>query len=265
LDLEELCKLLFELSNEDRLNILLELKEAPMKLSHISKKLDFTVQETSRNLSRLSQACLIAKEVDGFFHLTPYGEQALKLLPGFEFLSKHREYFTTHTLSTLPLECAIGIADLLECTFTNDVMVTFHNVENMIREAEEFVWILSDQILVSTLPYLVEALKRGVEFRLILPEDVSPSKSLRERVDNPIFEYAARTKKLESRFLEKVDVFICMSEKEVAALSFPNLDGRLDYLGFRATDERAHKWSKNLISYYWNRASTQIPDHLITG
>jgi tetrahydromethanopterin S-methyltransferase subunit G len=32
---------------------MMELGESPMKLSHLSRKLDFTVQETSRNMARL--------------------------------------------------------------------------------------------------------------------------------------------------------------------------------------------------------------------
>jgi predicted transcriptional regulator len=75
--LENFNSLLFELSSHDRLDILFLLKKTQMKLSHISKKLDFTVQETSRNITRLSEAKMISKDVDGLYHLTPYGNEAL--------------------------------------------------------------------------------------------------------------------------------------------------------------------------------------------
>ena len=100
--LENWSSLLFELSSIDRLDILMLLKKNPLKLSHISNKLDFTVQETSRNVTRLSEAGLTRKDADGGFHLTPYGEEALNLLSGFKFLYKNREYFMTHTLSLFP-------------------------------------------------------------------------------------------------------------------------------------------------------------------
>lgn len=86
--MEPLRNLLFELAGEDRLNILLELKNKPLKLSDLSKKLYFTIQETSRNISRLTEAKLIIKEADGCFRLTPYGEETLDLLAGFNFLSR---------------------------------------------------------------------------------------------------------------------------------------------------------------------------------
>lgn len=158
--LEALNNLLFELAGEDRLNILLELKKKPLRLSYLSKTLNFTVQETSRNISRLTEAKLIAKETDGCFRLTPYGEETLKLLTGFNFLSLNREYFLTHTLSTLPVEFTYSLASLNESQLVNDVMVAFSNVENMIQKAEEYIWILSNQILVSTIPYLEDSLKK---------------------------------------------------------------------------------------------------------
>jgi predicted transcriptional regulator len=96
-----MCRLLFELSNEDRLRILRELGKNPMKLSRVSERFDFTVPETARNMSRLVEADLISKDLDGCFHLTPFGEQALRFLPGYEFITKHKKYLKTHTLSTL--------------------------------------------------------------------------------------------------------------------------------------------------------------------
>lgn len=248
--MERLCNLLFELSSEDRLRILLELEKKAMKLTPLSKKLDLTVQETFRHLSRLSDAKLIKKGADGFYRPTPYGKHAMKLLSGFEFLSKHREYFTTHTISRLPNEFVSRVSDLINCTFMDDVMVAFHRAENMIQEAQEYVWVLSDQILMSALPFLEKAVKRRVEFRVILPEDLIPPPSFK-----PI---PAITKLSESRTLKRVDVAITMSEKE-GAVAFPTIDGRMDYLGFKSTDERSHKWCRDLFLYYWKRAKPGEP------
>jgi predicted transcriptional regulator len=238
------------------------LKKTPLKLSHISSKLDFTVQETSRNVLRLSDAKLIRKDVDGTFHLTPYGEEVLNLLPGFRVLFKNREYFMTHTLSRFPPQFRAGLGILNNFDFASDVMVTFHNIEKMIAKAEEFVWILTNQVLASTVPYLMQELERGGEFRLLMPKDYLPSKDVRELVTNPVFAKATRSNKLEIKFLEIVDVCLCLSENEVSVLAFSNLEGRLDYTGFKAEGELAVEWSKALYTYYWNRATSQIPNQL---
>ncbi len=258
--MEALHSFLFELAGEDRLNILLELKNKPLRLSYLSKKLNFTVQETSRNISRLAEAKLITKETDGCFRLTPYGEETLDLLAGFNFLVQHRDYFVTHTLSTIPKEFSYSIASLNGSHLVDDVMVAFSNVEKMIQKAEEYIWILSNQILVSTLPYLQESLKRGVEFKLILPIGVAPPKDALERMFNPIFLQALKAGKFENRLLEKIDVLICLSEREVGALGFLNAEGKMDYHGFHAEDELSFTWTKALYSHYWNLATRQAPE-----
>ena len=260
--MENFSNLLFELSSTDRLDILTLLKKTPLKLSHISKKLDFTVQETSRNITRLSIAKIISKDVDSKFHLTPYGAEALNLLSGFKFLFKNREYLTAHVLTELPARFRVSIGILESCNLVNDVMVAFHNVENMIAKAETFVWILTNQVLASTISYLTQAVERGTEFRLLMPKDYLPSKDVRELVSNPAFEKANRAKKLENRFLDKVDIFLCISEKEVAALAFPNLEGKLDYIGFKSNKDVVVDWTKSLYKYYWEKATSKVPDQL---
>jgi predicted transcriptional regulator len=260
--MENYSSLLFELSSIDRLDILSLLRETPLKLSHISKKLDFTVQETSRNITRLSEAKMISKDVDGAFHLTPYGAEALNLLSGYTFLFKNREYLTSHVLTALPAQFRASIGVLEDCNFVNDVMVAFHNVENMIAKAEKFVWILTNQVLASTITYLTQAVERGTEFKLLMPKDYLPSKDIRELVRNPAFKKASRNKKLENKFLDKIDVFLCLSEKEVAVLSFPNLQGKLDYIGFKSNKPVIVDWTKTLYEYYWKKATSNVPDQL---
>ncbi len=251
---------LFELAGEDRLDMLLELKKKPMRLSHISRELGFTVQEAARNLSRLYEAKLILKDSDGSFRLTPYGEETMNLLSGLAFLSKHRDYFLTHTLSRLPKEFSYGLASLSGCEMIDDVMVAFSDVEDMIQKAEKHIWILSDQVLVSTIPKLEDALERGVEFRLILPAGVVPPKDALERMADASFLKAINKGLFEERVLDRVDALICLSDKELAAMGFPNTDGKMDYRGFRATDEMSIAWANALFLHYWNSSTKSTPE-----
>ena len=260
--MENYSSLLFELASVDRLDIMFLLKKTPLKLSHISNKLNFTVQETSRNMARLSEAELITKDVDGAFHLTPYGEEALNLLSGFRFLFDNRKYFAAHTLRELPQEFRDSLGMLEGSEFIGDVMVGFHNIERLIANAGEHVWILTNQILASTIPYLMQAVERGTEFRLLMPKDYLPSKDIREIVLNPAFEKAARTRRLQIRYLDKIDAFLCLSEKEASAIGFPNPEGKLDYIGFNSKNTTATQWTKALFTHFWDKATTQTPDQL---
>ena len=253
--MDALRSLLFELAGEDRLTILLELKKNSLKLSHLSKKLNFSVQETARNVSRLTEAKLITKGADGCLCLTQYGIEVLNLLSGFDFLSQQREYFLTHTLANIPPAFSSNLPLLKDIRLVDDVMVVFSHVENMIQNAQKHVWVLSDQILASTMPYLQESIKRGVEFKLLLPKGVQPPKDALERADGRIFMQAAKEGKFENRFMDKVDVLICLSEKEVAGLGFLDAAGRLDYRCFYGTDESVLKWANDLFLYYWGKAT----------
>lgn len=254
--MEDLCNLLFEVSNEDRLRILLQLAEESMRITHLSKKLDLTTQESSRHTIRLAKAGLIQKDVDGFQHLTAYGKLVLRQLPALQFISKHRDYFTSHSVTHLPLEFVSRMGELAGCTYTDDVMVFFHGVATAIQEAEECIWVMVDQFLMSHVSSVREALEREVKMKTIEPKDwVAPPDFYRIREEGERMWIAQARKKglLEHRVLKKVEIYFHMSEKETV-LAFPTLEGTFDHLGFTSTDERSLKWCRDLFDYYWERA-----------
>ena len=85
--METLTDLLFELSNDDRLKILLELEKGPRNLTKIAKDLDFTAQGTSRNVERLVQISMIMRNPEGDYVLTSSRYLCCKF-PFLQFSSK---------------------------------------------------------------------------------------------------------------------------------------------------------------------------------
>jgi predicted transcriptional regulator len=245
-------ELLFELANSDRFKIMLLAEKQKLKLSHISKNLDMTVAETSRHLQRLRETKLLEKDNEGLYKLTPFGQLTLSLTPSFDFISKHRDYFEAHTLSHLPYEFIGRIGELANSTFTEDVMIAFHLTENVIEEAKEYIWILSSQVLMSTLPFLEKAIKRGVKFQLILPKDLIPPPGFKPLPVIPNL--------IDRRILSRVDMVIVMSEKQ-ARLAFLTKAGKMDYIGFGSTDEHGHKWCKDLFMHYWEQTRHERPSN----
>ena len=237
-----------KLSNDDTIKILLLVREQKLKLSHIAKKTNMPISETSRHLQRLSEAKLIEKTADVSYKLTTFGQLTLSLMPSFHFISGHREYLMTHNLSNLPREFIDRIGDLQNCTFTDEIMTVFHHAENLIDEAQEQVWILSNQILISTLKPLENSSKRGVKFKLILPEEFTSPTNLAL----PTFPNF-----MERRSLRKVNVIIVLSEKQ-ANFSFPTVSGTLDHIAFNSIDEEARNWCSDLFTYYWQKAEKHI-------
>ncbi len=55
-----------------------------------------------------------------------------------------------------------------------------------------------------------------------------------------------------------------MSEKEVGAFAFPNVEGKPDYSGsFRAEDQSAIEWAKDLYMHYWQKGSDEFPYRIV--
>ena len=254
--MERLCNLLFELSNEERLTILTHLEQEPMKLTQLSQILKYRPQEASRNVSRLSEAKLIERDPDGVYHLSPLGEEALRLLDGYRFLSEHSEYFSTHTLRNIPGEFTDRLGALVNAEQPREIMSTLSKVENMLEEAEEYVLTIADSILMSYIPLELETVMRGVKNRSITLRGLQMSPEVKAVIHHEEAVLAAQglSKLLEIRNTDRVDVFLVMSEREVAGITFRTVDGGFDHMHFSGSDSRFHGWCKDLFEYYWARS-----------
>ena len=260
--MERLCDLLFELSNEDRLRILFELEKENFKLSHIAKKLDFTVQETSRNLTRLLKSQLVTKTPDGAYEITSYGRQSIRMLSGYQFVSMHSDYFSRHDLSNLPQKFLTRFGELIDCQQVNQLMEAFGLVEKLLEEAEEYYLYIAKEPLVSGSGIVLarDALDRGVIGKGIEPMDFVPSKNIMYSVPEDVLNDLARHRikgDVKHRFLERVNFSLFMNEKEVV-FDFPDSKGEFNFQGFTSTDPKALEWCKELFEYYWEKGVQKV-------
>lgn len=121
----------------------------------------------------------------------------------------------------------------------------------MIKESEEYVYRITDRYLTSWFQVIDEALQRGVDYRLLSPEDIELPPNFKF---GPIMTKANLSHQFWARSIPGPAVFLAMSEKEVAALSFPNARGKMDYYSFSSKDPRFHEWCYDLFNYYWARS-----------
>jgi hypothetical protein len=131
------------------------------------------------------------------------------------------------------------MGELSNSEYVEDVMLVFQNIERMFREAEEQAMRITDQYLLLAVPASKAATESGVSFRIITIRDIVYPPDFTETTAS--FEKLMHEGRFTPREAERIDVFLAMSEKEVAALSFPSRDGRFDYLGFTSKDEAALK------------------------
>jgi predicted transcriptional regulator len=254
--MEAFFDVLFEVSNEDRYGILLRLADEPMNVTQLSKRLGLSLTETSRHLSRIGEVGLTRRDVDGLFHINDLGKAILEQLKGTEFITKHRDYFTSHSITHLPSEFVCRIGDLINSTYMDDALVFLHSQATGIQGAEENLWCILHQFVMSQVPYVRDALERKVKMKTIEPKEwIAPPDfyRIREEGERTWLKKARETNLLEHRVLKKLEIYIHMSKKE-AVLAFPTIDGRFDHLGFTTTDERALKWCRDIFHYYWEKA-----------
>jgi predicted transcriptional regulator len=266
--MERLCDLYFELSNEERLNILYILREESMNITSLAQRIDVTTQECSRHASRLTEVNLVQRNPDGTYSLTPYGCLTLRLIPGQLFASTHHAYFNTHSLDHLPSGLVSRIHELSDSRFTDDVWVTFSLLESLFKEAEEYVWMIHDQYLLNILPLGVEALRRGVRFRSVDPMSREEHRRLdAERpgyIDAEDEEYLLRMWRegsLEIRLSEEIRVFLYVTESR-AIVAFPLIDGSFDYVGFATESPDGLSLCRDVFEHYWGLGTPPTQDRV---
>jgi len=244
--MEELSNFFLELAHSDRLRTLFLIEKEKLKLTQISERLDLSMQETSRHLSRLRDAQLIRKDVEGFYNLTPFGRITLSLLPGYSFILKNKDYFQNHDLSFLPPEFIKRIGELEEYEPGRGVMQVLHLAVVVMNEAKEYVWILTDQVMTPTIPMIREGYAKGIRFRILLPEHLTLPSGF--QLPKP-----APTSPIEIRWLEEVKVCIMMNETLVG-LCLPDSTGKTDFsTGFASRNPKFQKWCRDLFLHYWGR------------
>ena len=169
---EDAAEILFELGSEDRLEILTELGKEPLKLSQVAVKISSSIQEASRQCGRLEEIGLIEKHPDGKFGVTTLGRISLSLLPAFALLGEESEYFSGHNPSSLPQEFIQRLGELSEHKRVDHIDDALKFQQSVIKEAEDFVWFLSDQPVGHSMRETHSHFAGNVRLRLILPKSI---------------------------------------------------------------------------------------------
>lgn len=245
-----LSELLFDLSSTDRLTLLTEIDRERLRLSQLAARLSATAQETSRHLIRLGRNDLIGKDSDGLYFVTAYGKAMLRLLPSMDFLSRHRKYFVSHDLTSLPPSFLERIGELSESVYAEKLGSVLDHLQQVITGAKEFVWLMADQILPIDQSSLQRLVERGITVKVICPASEFSSQKVTANVTIP--------ENMEIRFADKARAGISMNDS-VAGVVFPELSGRIDFsIGFAGTSQRFCGWCRDLFLYHWERSKKLV-------
>lgn len=244
-------KTFFELASEQRLAIIFRLNEKSAKISQLAKDLDITMQEAHRNVSRLQDAGLIEKDPEGIFSLTTFGNTITKQIPTFNYLSKHKEYFSEHILGELPIKFIMRLGALDKCEFVKGIVAILERWKDIYREAEEYVYEIVPQVPIDLIEPAVSRVKQGVKYSYVLPKDVIIPKGRKDLLKKLGHNELLNKGAIERRMVESVKVAVILNEKQAAVL-FPTQKGETDMnMIFYSIDRVFHEWCLDYFRYRW--------------
>lgn len=240
---ERLDLLFFELASEDRLSILRELNKTSLKMQDIARKLDLTATEASRQLQRMSKAELIERLPEGLYTVTQFGKLILSLSSSLEFVLKHKQYFQNHNIWRLPSSFISRLGELSQGVLLMEMGIVLVRWEELIKAAEEHLWIMTPQRIPSLVRVIEERHLQGVKLRYITTEQLVSTYTKSMLIGQNI----------ERRIFDDFDFGILATEKE-AMLGLPLMDGTPNPSGFFGHDSVFLKWVHDLFLYYWDQA-----------
>ena len=244
-------KTFFELASEQRLAIIFRLNAKKAKISQLAKDLDITMQEAHRNVNRLQQAGLIEKNPEGVFSLTTFGNTIIKQIPTFNYLSKHKEYFSEHILGELPIKFVMRLGALDRCEFVKGVVAILERWKNIYREAEQYIYEIVPQVPIDLIEPAVNRVKQGVKYSYVLPRNVIIPKGRKDLLKKLGHSELLNKGAIERRMVDSVQVAVILNEKQAAVL-FPTQKGETDMnMIFFSTDTVFHEWCIDYFRYRW--------------
>ncbi|MEW6605211.1 MAG: transcriptional regulator [Thermoproteota archaeon] len=245
-------KTFFELASEQRLAIIFKLNEKRAKISQIAKDLGITMQEAHRNVNRLQGAGLIEKDPEGIFSLTTFGNTIIKQIPTFNFLSKHKEYFSEHVLGELPIKFIMRLGALDKCEFIKGVVAILERWKDIYREADEYIYEIVPQVPIDLIEPAVSRVKeKGVKYSYVFPKNVIIPKGRKDLLKKLGHNELLNKGSIERRMVESVQVAVILNEKNAAVL-FPTQKGETDMnMMFYSSDLVFHEWCLDYFRYRW--------------
>ncbi|MGB8934932.1 MAG: transcriptional regulator [Candidatus Nitrosopolaris sp.] len=226
-------------------------------LSKLAKHLNVTIQEVHRNLNRLMDAGLIEKDSAGIFSLTTFGNTIINQIATFDFLSRNKEYFSTHTCGEeTPMKFIHRIGALNNCEFISGLVAVIELwKQHIYRESTEYIYGMLPQIPLDLIETVIPKIKEndGIKFNYILPQKAMVPKKRAELLKNAGFHEFIKKGIVERRMVDRIQVAIVLNEKQ-ATVMFPTAKG----LGetdmnsvFYSEDPLFHEWCLDYFRYNW--------------
>ncbi len=255
-DFSKIAPEILELSSEQRLAIIEILSKHRSKLTEIVKELSATTSEVHRNLSRLSKAKIISKDIDGYF-LTSYGEVLYSQISTWKFFSQHKQFFTKHQMGELPKKFSQRLGALSDSQSIKGFVKVQNTWKKIYENAEKYIYNILYEV-----PYEMELLKliklksdQGVKFKTIFSTPIIVSDNRKELLSKTGLFKILKQDIIERKIRKNTSVLVVLNEKE-ACVNFPSSDGSIDVSELLyGKSEMLHEWCFDYFQHCWQNSS----------
>ena len=256
--IQDIAKDLFELSSEQRLEILFRLHKGNSTISVIAKELGSSMPEVFRNFDRLVKADLIEKNTDGSYHLTLYGETMYTQIPSIVFVSHKNKYFKKHQFGDLPKKFIQRIGALYSGEYIKGFVKTQERWRDIHKNAEEYIYNILPEVPYTSeiIEVVVAKAKKEIPIHSIFSESTIIPEDRKRIFKKYDFQKFMENGIIERKMTKDVKVAVLLNEKE-ACVMFPTKDGEVDLgdLLFSANSD-FHEWCLDYFKHSWENAGS---------
>lgn len=251
---EGVGSLFFELAGDLRLSMLTKLSQKNYRLSQLSSELEATMQEAHRNMTRLVDSGLVAKDKEGGLVLTAYGRTVVTIIPSYEFLYRNREFFLDHSLGDLPPKFIQRMGAFQGCEIVHGVMAILQRWKNLYSESERYIREIMAQVPLDLIETVSGKVESGVKFSYIFASNSVVPKGRIQLLQKVGWRNFISKGLVERRMLPEVKVMTIFNEKQGCVL-FPNVKGEPDLnVMFYGEGKEFLEWCADLFNYQWEKA-----------
>jgi predicted transcriptional regulator len=253
------AKTFFELGSSQRLGILFKVAEGKCNLASLSKDLDSTMPEVRRNIIRLTENGMVQRDTEGMFLLTTFGQTVLQQIPALDFLSRHKDYFEYHTLSTLPRKFMARVGSLINSQYITGMVSTIEKWKDIYSMSQTYVYAIVPEVPIDLIQSIVDRLKtageKEFEFNYILPQNAIVPRRRKELLKGSLFVELLKQGRVKRKMADSVIISVVLNERQ-ACITFPRVQKKdkfeVDVSSiFYSEDPDFHEWCLDYFRYIW--------------